>query len=138
MTPLTEVITSEDIIILGIVIVISFIGSIGQDYLAMFTSSRRMSITRIVLSTTTSSIIVFAASNKIMDFVGVRGLIAVSFFGGLVGFELLQRCSSLNGLISIIEKILAMLNAAKDNDNLHPIYRENDPNNNDDESDDNI
>lgn len=134
MTPMTEVMTSEDIIILGIVVVLSFIGSVGQDYLAMFTKSRKMSIIRILLSTATSSIIVFAISSKIVDWIGIRGLIAVSYLSGLIGFEFLQRCSSLNGLISIVEKILEILNAAKGDPppRRHSIYKENDPNNSDD------
>ena len=134
MTPMTDIMTSEDIIILSIVIVLSFIGSIGQDYLAMFTRERKMSLIRILLSTATSSIIVFAISSKVMDWLGIRGLIAASFLGGLVGFELLQRCSSLNGLISILERILDILNAARGDPppRLHSIYRENDPNNSND------
>lgn len=134
MTPMTDIMTSEDIIILSIVIVLSFIGSIGQDYLAMFIRERKMSLIRILLSTATSSIIVFAISSKVMDWLGIRGLIAASFLGGLVGFELLQRCSSLNGLISILERILDILNAARGDPppRRHSIYRENDPNNSND------
>ena len=115
MILLTEAITAEDGIALAVVVLLSFMGSIAQDYLALFNCQRKKSFIRILLSTTTASIIIFAFSPWIIDKVclGFRGLAAISFIGGLVGFELLQKISNINGLLELIREYLDVLALAK-------------------------
>jgi len=100
--------TPDDFVALLIIGLLSFFGSVGKDYLAMFSYHRRMNPIRIALSTITSSLVIFGASEVILEYNGVKGLMLSSFLCGLVGFELLQRVSTLRGLFEFLEKLVTL------------------------------
>ena len=103
----SKFLTPDDFVALLIIGLLSFFGSVGKDYLAMFSYHRRMNPTRITLSTVTSSLVTFGMSELILEYSGVKGLMLSSFLCGLVGFELLQRISTLKGLFGFLEKLVA-------------------------------
>ena len=104
---LGKFLTPDDFIALMIIGILSFFGSVGKDYLAMFSYHRRMNPIRITLSTITSLLVIFGVSNVILEYTGVKGLMLASFLCGLVGFELLQRLSTIKGLFGILEELIA-------------------------------
>ena len=106
---LTEVITAEDILALTVVLLLSFIGSVAQDYLAAFTDQRKMSLSRIMFSSIVMAIVVFTFSPLIVDKVGFRGLSLISFICGWVGFEFIQRIRNVDGLFDIIKKVFYVI-----------------------------
>ena len=99
--------TPDDFIVLLIIGILSFFGSVGKDYLAMFYYHREMNPIRIILSTITSLLFIFGVSDVILEYTGVKGLMLASFLCGLVGFELLQRVSTIKGLFGILEELIA-------------------------------
>jgi len=105
---LEGVIKAEDIIYISIILFVAFVGSFAKDYLKMFNLQHRMSFTKIILSTFTASIIIFAFAPEIVDKWGIRCLSVISFIGGLVGFETLQRISTVDGLVELLEKIIRL------------------------------
>ena len=111
---LEDVIKAEDLICLSIIIFTAFIGSFAKDYLRMFNFKAKMSYIKITLSTFTASIIIFACAPEIVSKWGIRWLTVISFFGGLLGFETLQRISTIDGMMELIERVLALLNGIKD------------------------
>ena len=103
----SKFLTPDDFVAILIIGLLSFFGSVGKDYLAMFSYHRRMNPIRIILSTITSLLVVFGMSEIILEYIGVKGLMLSSFLCGLVGFELLQRISTLKGLFGFLEKLVA-------------------------------
>ena len=103
----SKFLTPDDFVAILIIGLLSFFGSVGKDYLAMFSYHRRMNPIRIILSTITSLLVVFGMSEIILEYIGVKGLMLLSFLCGLVGFELLQRISTLKGLFGFLEKLVA-------------------------------
>ena len=104
---LSKLLTLDDFIALMIIGILSFFGSVGKDYLAMFYYHREMNPIRIILSTITSLLVIFGVSDVILEYTGVKGLMLASFLCGLVGFELLQRLSTIKGLFGILEELIA-------------------------------
>ena len=104
---LGKFLTPDDFIALMIIGILSFFGSVGKDYLAMFSYHRRMNPIRITLSTVTSLLVIFGVSDVILEYTGVKGLMLASFLCGLVGFELLQRISTLKGIFGLLERLVA-------------------------------
>ena len=116
--------TPDDFIVLLIIGILSFFGSVGKDYLAMFYYHREMNPIRIILSTITSLLVIFGVSDVILEYTGVKGLMLASFLCGLVGFELLQRISTLKGIFGLLERLVAFKKfmeasgSVQENDNL--------------------
>ena len=90
----------------------------------MFSYHRRMNPIRITLSTVTSLLVIFGVSDVILEYTGVKGLMLASFLCGLVGFELLQRISTLKGIFGLLERLVAFKKfmeasgSVQENDNL--------------------
>ena len=108
MDLLLEIIKIEDILEICIIFFFSFIGSFAKDYLKMIRLSKRIyfNFIEIILSSFTASVITYALSTHIQQYVGIRGLVLVSFVIGLLGFELLIRLSSINGVINLITTLI--------------------------------
>lgn len=103
-----EIIKIEDILEICIIFFFSFIGSFAKDYLKMIRLGKRVyfNFIEIVLSTATASVITYALSVHIQQYVGTRGLVLFSFIIGLLGFELLIRLSSINGVITLLTTLI--------------------------------
>jgi hypothetical protein len=116
MIPTAQIASSEDILILCIVLLLAFVGSVAKDYIAAFNGEHRLSIVRILLSTVTACLLIMVFSDFLIDKLGIKGLVGVSFFAGLIGFELLQDISSIDGLLKLVNKITAILSILKEDD----------------------
>ena len=104
---MTNEIIQLDIEILSIlvIIVLSFVGSIAKDYILLFKYNQRIKFGRIILSTITSSIFCYCLEPIAVNYLGFRGLVALSFLSGLVGFEVLTKISTIKGVSSLIKLI---------------------------------
>lgn len=98
----TSILSPNDIVTLLVIFLLGFFGSIGKDYLRMFSFHQHMSLSRVLLSTVTSTIFIFAVSDVVIEYSGIKGLMCVSFIFGLLGFEVLQRISTIGGLFRFI------------------------------------
>lgn len=116
MIPTAQIASSEDILIFCIVLLLAFVGSVAKDYIAAFNGEHKLSIVRILLSTVTACLLIMVFSNFLIDKLGIKGLVGVSFFAGLIGFELLQDISSINGLLKLVNKVTAILSILKEDD----------------------
>ena len=116
MIPTAQIASSEDILIFCIVLLLAFVGSVAKDYIAAFNGEHKLSIVRILLSTVTACLIIMVFSNFLIDNLGIKGLVGVSFFAGLIGFELLQDISSIDGLLKLVNKVTAILSILKEDD----------------------
>lgn len=95
-----------------IIIILSFVGSLAKDYISLFKYDAKINYIRILLSTITASIVTFFLESYITETFGFRGLVIASFMVGLIGFELLEHMSSLNGIIGLF--IAIFFNRSKD------------------------
>ena len=104
---MTNEIIQLDIEILSILVIIalSFVGSISKDYILLFKYNQRIKFGRIILSTITSSIFCYCLEPIAVNYLGFRGLVALSFLSGLVGFEVLTKISTIKGGSSLIKLI---------------------------------
>ena len=116
MIPTAQIASSEDILIFCIVLLLAFVGSVAKDYIAAFNGEHRLSIVRILLSTVTACLLIMVFSDFLIDKLGIKGLVGVSFFAGLIGFELLQDISSIDGLLKLVNKVTAILSILKEDD----------------------
>ena len=88
-----------------VIIALSFVGSLSKDYILLFKYNQRIKFGRIILSTVTSSIFCYCLEPIAVNYLGFRGLVALSFLSGLVGFEVLTKVSTINGVASLIKLI---------------------------------
>lgn len=105
---------AEDLIGIAIIFFVSFIGSFAKVYLKLMRlnpKKDRINMTEVVLSSFTATIIIFAFSPYIEAALSLRGVILCSFIAGLVGFELLNRLSSIKGIIGLLASIVRLYDA---------------------------
>lgn len=105
---------AEDLIGLAIIFFVSFIGSFAKVYLKLMRlkpEGHHFNMTEVVLSSFTATIIIFAFSPYIEAAFSLRGVVLCSFIAGLVGFELLNRLSSIKGIIALLGSIIQLYNA---------------------------
>ena len=95
-----DLITVEIILRISTILFFSFIGSFAKDYLKIIhdPNKNKFNIIEIFLSTMTAFIVVFTISEYIENWFTVKGLLGFSFLLGLLGFELLNRLSTINGI----------------------------------------
>lgn len=91
-----DIIKTEELIIILVIVVMSLVGSLSKDYMNLILKGIRMKIGRIILSTICSSVITYTFSIYILDKLYFRGLVGVSYFIGLLGFELVSKFSNLS------------------------------------------
>ena len=110
-----NILAAEDLIGLAIIFFVSFIGSFAKVYLKLMRLKPKVdhhfNMTEVVLSSFTATIIIFAFSPYIEAAFSLRGVILCSFITGLVGFELLNRLSSIKGIIALLASIIQLYNA---------------------------
>jgi len=103
-----DVLSSEELLILIILAITSFIGSLSKDYILLIQHKERMKVGRILISTTTSTFLMYSTSIYIMSHFGFRVLIGISYLSGLLGFEIVDRLSKFNDVIKIIRIIIGI------------------------------
>lgn len=107
---LVDALTAKDILDITVIIFFAFMGSFGKVYLKMLQlkpgKKHEFKFIEVLLSTCTASVTVFAFSIYIEDHFTIRGLVMISFIAGLVGFELLVRLSSINGIMNLLSTIV--------------------------------
>lgn len=108
-----RIITAEDVLSSVIIIFCSFIGSGIQDVYAAYSCGRKISFTRILLSTATASAILIGFEPYIVEKIALRGLFGVSMLLGFLGFEILQKISNIDGLVDLIRKVFEIIDLAR-------------------------
>lgn len=119
MSEIEELIGIQNILEFALIFFLAFIGSFAKTYLKMLHSPDnryKINFIEVILSTFTATIFVFTFSTDVENKIGIKGLMLVSFLGGLVGFELLVRISSLQGLMGMLSNVLIMYNNYKSMD----------------------
>ena len=94
-----DIIQTEELIIVLVIVIMSLMGSLSKDYINLIKQGIKMKVGRIVLSTVCSSILTYTFSIYILDKLYFRGLVGVSYFVGLLGFELVSKFSNLTDVI---------------------------------------
>ena len=94
-----DIIQTEELIIVLVIVIMSLMGSLSKDYINLMKQGIKMKVGRIVLSTVCSSILTYTFSIYILDKLYFRGLVGVSYFVGLLGFELVSKFSNLTDVI---------------------------------------
>lgn len=119
MSEIEELIGIQNILEFALIFFLAFIGSFAKTYLKMLHSPdnrHKINFIEVILSTFTATIFVFTFSTDVENKIGIKGLMLVSFLGGLVGFELLVRISSLQGLMGMLSNVLSIYNNYKSMD----------------------
>jgi hypothetical protein len=95
---------------LFIIVALSLSGSYGKDYLRILRSPTpsRISISNILLSTITASICTYGLSDIIVTNIGPKALLVISFIMGLIGFQLLEKLSTIEGVLGLAKDIKAL------------------------------
>lgn len=110
----SAVLSLDSIVIFIAILIVCWLGSLAKDFIIVFKGEEKVYMhltfkyraTRVALSTATSTLLVFALSDTIIDHIGFKGLLFISLMVGIVGFELLERMSTLNRIIEIIDLIV--------------------------------
>ena len=110
----STVLSLDSIVIFIAILVVCWLGSLAKDFIIVFKGEEKkyMSLTfkfrvgRVILSTTTSTFLVFALSDTIIDHIGFKGLLFISLLVGIVGFELLEHISTINRVIELIDLVV--------------------------------
>ena len=108
---LLGIITSDYFLDLSIISFIAFLGSFSKVYLKVIQTPEEEigimnRIIEIFLSTITATVMVFTFSEKIKSEFTMRGIIFFSYVTGLLGYELLNRISSVKGFMSLLASTL--------------------------------
>ena len=103
----TNMVQTEELIIILVSVIMSLIGSLSKDYINLMRRGKSMKVGRIIMSTICASIITYSFSLYILKNFSFRGLVGISYFCGLLGFEIVNKLSNLNGVIQIL-KLLAL------------------------------
>ena len=103
---LKDVVLDEELLLILIIITISLIGSLVKNYYELLYHHKRMKVGLIVLSTVSTSILDYSISSHLLNFLGYRPFIGVTFFLGLISMELLGKLSNLNDVFLIIKVII--------------------------------
>ena len=104
-----EAVGVEIALIFEVVLIVSFavMGSITNDIVAMIRlKSNKINILKILASTFFASTLIFTLSITIRDHFGFRGLIFPSYLAGYIGFQILIKISTVNGLVNLVRDIL--------------------------------
>lgn len=110
----SAVLSLDSIVIFIAILIICWLGSLAKDFIIVFKGEEKKYMnltfkyraTKVALSTATSTLLVFALSDTIIDHIGFKGLLFISLMVGIVGFELLERISTLNRIIELIDLVV--------------------------------
>lgn len=91
------------------IISISFIGTLCKSYYNLLAQHKQMRIGIIVISTITSSIVVYALSDILIPNLSFHVFIGVTFFTGVIGIEIVKYLSNFSKLLLMI-RILVFKN----------------------------
>lgn len=82
----------------------ALIGGYGRDYLRMIKSEvpTKISIGNVLVATAASTFVTYGFYEQIILHLGPRSYLTVAFFGGLIGFQVIERLVNSNDLIEII------------------------------------
>lgn len=93
------------------IISISFIGTLCKSYYNLLAQHKPMRIGIIVISTITSSIVVYVLSDILIPNLSFHVFIGVTFFTGVIGIEIVKYLSNFSKLLLMI-RILIFRNPA--------------------------
>lgn len=93
------------------IISISFIGTLCKSYYNLLAQHKPMRIGIIVISTITSSIVVYVLSDILIHNLSFHVFIGVTFFTGVIGIEIVKYLSNFSKLLLMI-RILIFRNPA--------------------------
>lgn len=110
----SAVLSLDSIVIFIAILIVCWLGSLAKDFIIVFKGEEKKYMnltfkyraTRIAFSTAASTLLVFALSDIIIDHIGFKGLLFISLMVGIVGFEVLERISTLNRIIELIDLIV--------------------------------
>lgn len=105
---------------------ISACGAFIKDLYDNFTGKqKRVQITEIFISATTSSFILLGVSELMYTKLSTNNVILVTFFMGVVGFELFAKLNNLSGLNKFIQKVFQIKKILDSGINIDDIKIEN-------------
>lgn len=90
-----------------IIIITSLAGSYGKDYLRIMKSTRpeKVSLSNVFLSTFTATLVIYGFSDMLVEKFGDKFLAFASFVCGLVGFQLMEKLSTIDGVLGLIKQV---------------------------------
>lgn len=110
----SAVFSLDSIVVFIAILVMCWLGSLAKDFIIVFKGEEKHYVNltfkfragRVIVSTTTSTFLVFALSDIIISHIGFKGLLFVSLLVGIVGFELLEKISTINRVIEFIDLVV--------------------------------
>lgn len=104
-----------------ILFVVALIGSYSKEYLIIMQSPCVYNVrwSKIFLSTFTSFILIFSFSDWLLQHVSHKILVSVTFVTGLVGFQLLEKLATMEGIRELVHDFIEfrrMSNGSKNTD----------------------
>jgi len=89
------------------IIITALAGSYGKEYMRIMKSDHpeHISISNVLLSTFTATLVIYGLSNIIIERFGEKFLTFASFVCGLVGFQLMEKLSTVDGILGLCKQI---------------------------------
>ena len=94
---------TENLLLFILTSTFCLIGSYAKEYLRLWNRCATIiSTKRIFVAAATATIIAFGVSDDLLARFGIKGYPMSCFFIGLIGFELLERMSNIDGFLDVV------------------------------------
>ena len=94
---------TEDLLLFILTSVFCLVGSYAKEYLRLWNHcAAELSTKRIFVAAATATLVSFGLSDDLLSRFGMKGYPMSCFFIGLIGFELLERMSNIDGFLDVV------------------------------------
>lgn len=94
-----------------VILLVALAGSYCKDYLRIMNSQQleKLSISHILLSTLTATILTYSLSEIVLEHYGSKIILLLAFVNGLLGFQIMQRLSSVDDILELAKSIVELI-----------------------------
>lgn len=87
-----------------VIVIFTFAGSIVRDiFNTLSGTDNHVKLTRILISAITSSILMYSLTDILLIKITDKILVSIYFISGLIGFEILTKLTSVEGVVNFFE-----------------------------------
>ena len=94
---------TENVLLFMLTSTFCLVGAYAKEYLRLWNHcAAEISVKRIFVAAATATLVSFGVSDDLLARFGLKGYPMSCFFIGLIGFELLERMSNIDGFLDVV------------------------------------